>query len=372
MRKPLSILIFILAVFSKLVLSNKVNVVDTYSFLSLGDWGGYILNGYHAKNVIAVANACYNVASKNNVNMVLNTGDNFYYCGIQNITDYQIKKDYIDIFSKLNIPWYNTLGNHDYGYNVSAQLDLNKVIKNWIMDDRYYYRRITMNNTMNVAVNDMNAIHLIVLDTNPCVSGYRGNNRKLWDPCGEKYPTCSINHGNDTFEGECKFHQNIIKQDCIKQFNWFSETIYNIMLNYNVDKEWIIVMGHHPIDEIDIGDFIKIINSDIVDLYINGHKHELQHYSINGTSKYITTGAGSMVKPASGGDDDSQVIDLFDETMSVAGIRNKTKEILWSEKITGLTMHSIFNNTLLTEFLDIHSRVIYNFTISKTISKTKL
>ena len=210
--------------------------------------------------------------------MVLNSGDNFYYCGIQNISDYQIKRDYLDLFGQLNIPWYNSLGNHDYGYNVSAQTKLDLVIPNWKMDDRYYYHRIPIDTS------EGENMHLIVLDTNPCVSSYRSNNKTLWDPCNIKYPTCSLTRGNDTFEGECQFHSNIIMQDCEKQYNWFLETLYNVSLNWDITVDWVIVMGHHPVDEIDVMDFGKIINTSIIDLYINGHKHELQHYSVDGNA----------------------------------------------------------------------------------------
>ena len=69
---------------------------------------------------------------------VLNTGDNFYYCGIKSIDDPQINVDFVDTFGKMNKTWYNTLGNHDYGYNVSAQIDLSNVISQWRMDSRYF------------------------------------------------------------------------------------------------------------------------------------------------------------------------------------------------------------------------------------------
>jgi len=58
---------------------------------------------------------------------------------------------------------------------------------------------------------------LIVIDTSPCVSDYRGTDQKYWDPCSTTYPTCSLDSTNDDFEGECMFHQNIVSQDCTSQ-----------------------------------------------------------------------------------------------------------------------------------------------------------
>jgi Calcineurin-like phosphoesterase len=55
---------------------------------------------------------------------LINTGDNFYWCGIQNTSDFQVKTDWVDPYNDeaLDIPWYSILGNHEYGYNVDAQV----------------------------------------------------------------------------------------------------------------------------------------------------------------------------------------------------------------------------------------------------------
>lgn len=58
---------------------------------------------------------------------MVNTGDNFYWCGLKNTSDFQIKADYLDPYGPvglLDIPWYNVLGNHEYGYEVEVQLEM--------------------------------------------------------------------------------------------------------------------------------------------------------------------------------------------------------------------------------------------------------
>ena len=55
----------------------------SYSFLGLGDWGGAQLGGQIYDNVIAVAQQMAATATSVNAQFVINTGDNFYWCGIQ-------------------------------------------------------------------------------------------------------------------------------------------------------------------------------------------------------------------------------------------------------------------------------------------------
>ena len=131
--------------------------VASAGFLSVGDWGSAAIGGQHLQNVQAVAKQ---MNTEKDVDFVLSTGDNFYYCGIQSIYDKQVSADYGNLFADFGINWYNSLGNHDYGYNVSAQLDLNQIYSNWIMDDRYYKCALK---------SDLTNIVLFVLDTNPCI-----------------------------------------------------------------------------------------------------------------------------------------------------------------------------------------------------------
>lgn len=38
---------------------------------------------------------------------ILNTGDNFYWCGIQNVSDPQVYTDWVNVYSddSLQVPW---------------------------------------------------------------------------------------------------------------------------------------------------------------------------------------------------------------------------------------------------------------------------
>lgn len=171
------------------------------------------------------------------------------------------------------------ISDHEYGYDVQAQIDLHAIHPTWIMDDRYYTRRVPLSNTTSLS--------FIFLDTSPCVSEYRSSSPSRWDPCGTEYPTCSVAGGKDDFEGDCHFHANIMSQDCLVQFQWFKRQLAAVP-----KTDWLIIVGHHPLDELDVQDFVSAADARGFDLYLNGHAHTLTYYMIDGVAKYITSGAG--------------------------------------------------------------------------------
>ena len=316
--------------------SENINI--NINILSVGDWGSAALGGYHLKNAQNTASAMKRYASEYKPKLVLNTGDNFYYCGIQNSSDAQISDDYLDLFGNIGLPWYNALGNHDYGFNPDAQLELNQTIPEWIMDARYYHRRVDFNS-------GIAALNIIALDTNPCVNDYRGDDRTKWDPCGIQYPLCS------PVAGKCMFHENIVNQSCKTQLDWFNATLSRIP-----PSEGVFVIGHHKANEIDAEDFQSLLGSDRVNLYLNGHTHNLEHYSIDGDAKYMTTGAGGMV--IIGSDSNVKIRRNHDDT---------DVKSVWSKIITGFSSHTFMDKgtKVKTEFWDVGQNVLYDFTIIK-------
>jgi hypothetical protein len=324
------------------------------NILSVGDWGSAALGGYHLRNAENTADAMKIYASEYKPKLVLNTGDNFYYCGIQNISDPQISVDYVNLFGNLSLPWYNALGNHDYGFNPDAQLELNQTIPEWIMDNRYYHSRIILDsdNNYNYKNNTSVVLNIIVLDTNPCINDYRGDDRSKWDPCSIQYPTCA------PAQGECFFHENIVAQDCTSQLEWFNNTLSNIPPN-----EWIFVIGHHKADEIDAEDFQTLLDSNRVHLYLNGHNHNLEHYSINDQAKYMTTGAGGMVIIGANGHTNVKLHDNLDKMHH----RKYDAKSIWSKIITGFSSHTFtdYGTKVKTDFWDVNQNILYSFTITR-------
>jgi hypothetical protein len=160
-------------------------------------------------------------------------------------------------------------------------------------------------------------------------------------------------------EGECMFHQNIIQQDCKTQLDWFNATLSNINPAGN---EWVFVLGHHKADEIDVEDFQDILSSNRVHLYLNGHNHNLEHYSIDGQAKYITTGAGGMV--IIGG------VKLHKTAINFAKGHGHHQDhqvkSVWNKVVTGFTSHTFIDKgtKVKTEYWDTNQNMLYDFTIS--------
>jgi len=148
---------------------------------------------------------------------------------------------------------------------------------NWHMPARYYTERLQLT--------DGSHLTLLFLDTSPCISDYRNSNPAYWDPCSTTYPSCAIGNGDDDFEGTCLFHQNIVSQNCQTQYSWLQSTLATIPAD-----DWLVVVGHHPIDEVDVADMTTLIQKRGFSLYLNGHTHYLSQYKLDGSGAYITTG----------------------------------------------------------------------------------
>jgi hypothetical protein len=83
-----------------------------YAFLSVGDWGGAQISAQDSANVYAVAAQMATTSVSSAANFIIGTGDNFYWCGIQNTTDPQIAVDFEKPYADaaLQLPWYHALG----------------------------------------------------------------------------------------------------------------------------------------------------------------------------------------------------------------------------------------------------------------------
>lgn len=323
------------------VLGYSGGVAEQFSFVTIGDWGGVGLGGYHATNEKAVAAQMGKTAAQVNAKFVINTGDNFYYCGVQSTTDAQWKEDFEDVFTaeSLMVPWYNALGNHDYAYSVENQLQYKSPNKDrWKMPARYYSERIQLSSEQYAT--------FVFLDTNPCVKSYRADDPSGWDPCSGQY-------GDECqgTSGTCKFHEHIIAQDCSAQLTWLESTLAKVD-----PSDWLIGVGHHPAKEINVEDLIAPLLKANMKVYFNGHTHELAHYNVDNRmdSDFITTGAGCMVH-------------THDQDMCSAE-PSHSEQTVYRGKVSGFTVHTFSSDftSLSTDFVGTDGKSVHKFVTSKT------
>ncbi len=140
------------------------------------------------------------------------------------------------------------------------------------------------------------------------------------------------------------------------------------------NTEWVFVLGHHKADEIDVEDFQDLLSSNQVHLYLNGHNHNLEHYSIDGQAKYMTTGAGGMVIIGHNGYTGGVKLHKTSPTFKKwhkhpHGHRHgQTHEVksMWSKIITGFTSHTFMDKgtKVKTEYWDTNQNMLYDFTIN--------
>eukprot|EP00812_Abedinium_dasypus_P008899 NODE_2627_length_902_cov_1000.883117.p1 GENE.NODE_2627_length_902_cov_1000.883117~~NODE_2627_length_902_cov_1000.883117.p1 ORF type:complete len:230 (+),score=66.86 NODE_2627_length_902_cov_1000.883117:3-692(+) len=217
----------------------------------------------------------------------------------------------------------------------------------WYMPSRYYTKRVELSSSQHMT--------MIMLDTNPCISAYRSSSASGWDPCGSEFPTCS-----PIDEGPCKFNAQILEQDCSAQLAWFQKA-----LNAVPAGDWLVIVGHHPADEMDVEDYTSTMQQHGFDLYLNGHTHTLAQYTIDGSGAYITSGAGSMVKTADQTNDPRCADGANGEDVNqTSGHSYRT---IFNQKVAGFTLHK-FNadfTTLTNEFVSYQGTVIHSFDVQK-------
>merc|ERR1711972_46009 len=209
-----------------------------------------------------------------------------------------------------------------------------------------------------------NYVSMIFLDTNPCVQEYRSSDKSGWDPCGD-FPTCSLSGGSDEFEGKCNFHQNILSQDCGAQLAWFKEALAAVPKD-----DWLVVVGHHPAQEMNVEDLTSAMQNHGFDLYLNGHVHTLNQYTVDGKGAYVTSGAGSLVisRDQLPGTPHQCRTHNMSLGLGVGPVDNGHQhESVFTARKSGFTLHTFSSDfsALTTDFMDATGAKLHSFTVKK-------
>jgi acid phosphatase len=239
---------------------------DSLNFLVISDFGGQ-----GGKIQRDVAFQLGQIAQVEKSKFIITAGDNYHQNGISSDRDPRWKSEYEDIYSSLSlmIPWYASLGNHDYVGSAQAEIDYSKLSKRWNMPERYYAHTEKINDTTDVL--------FVHIDTSPFITDYRNND--------------SIYH--------------VLGQDIHNQLHWIDSVLASS------HALWKIVVGHHPIyssvgnhgntKEL-IDDVLPLLQKYGVLIYFCGHEHFLQ-YLIHGNVNFFVCGGGSVSRPVSDRDD---------------------------------------------------------------------
>ena len=187
----------------------------------------------------------------------LTMGDNFYRCGVKSVTDAKWKTRWEDLYTPLGVPFYATLGNHDYGHpdviclftpgSPGAQVEYTKHSKSWRMPARYYTY---------VA----GPVRFIAIDT------------EGWTD---------------------------------RQLAWIGEVLRKSAGEPGV--RWRVVYGHHPIftsgvhiNQRRIGalrrHLLPVLMAGGVDLFIAGHDHDMERLHADGMDFLIAGGGGAKIR----------------------------------------------------------------------------
>ena len=260
-------------------------------------------------------------AQEVDASFIVTCGDNFHGHGVPSSTDSLWIVNFENVYtaSSLMIPWYITLGNHDYEGNVEAELEYAKTSKRWIEPARYY--SFTKN------ISKSTRALFVILDSSPFVDEY-------------------MNQKNDG--------HHVAGQKIALQWRWCDSVLSSSTAS------WKFVFFHHPAysasskhgSTLEIQRaFVPLFEKYHVNACFSGHDHDLQHSRPDSaTVEYFGCGGGSETRPAgqaaftkySNASLGFGVVSLTQHTMRFSFVNDKGEQIYQYEiRRTGSSLATI-------------------------------
>ena len=204
--------------------------------LAFGDFG----DGSDSQKHVAASMLSYHTRQR--FDFAITLGDNFYSTGMASLDDERWKTWWSDLHDPLRIPFYATLGNHDWGQpnSPAAEILFSQRSPSWRMPAAYY--TFTAGDAQ-----------FFALDT------------------------------------------DVISE---KQLLWLKDAL-------DASKaRWKVVYGHHPIysegahedNNTKIEQLLPLLR-DRAHIYLAGHDHDMQHLKPEGQLHFFVAGSGGKLRP---------------------------------------------------------------------------
>lgn len=278
---------------------------DSLSFIVIGDWG---VGGSTAQQ--AVAEQMDTVARRNNVQFIITTGDNFYPTGVLSADDPQWQRSFEKVYDQQGhmIPWYPTLGNHDYNGSVAAQVAYSRDHRRWRMTAPYYALRKRAGKA---------SVVFAFADMNPFIKSYYN----------QKMPELKL-------------------QDTAAQYQWLQQTL-------SAPADWKIMIGHQPLYSAGshggntglVGRFKPLLLQTNTDFYLAGHDHNLQHIQLAGEKiHYLVSGGGGR---------------------GLYGLRQKDEHTRFALSAHGFLLMTLYPDKANITFYGAQGQVLYQYQVRK-------
>lgn len=236
----------------------KIKLMGTknFNFFIINDLG---LEGNYDQKLIT--DLMCSMSEKYEPKFVVLNGDIHHYnppmTDFEHIWMNDFERMYGQFVKENEIPWYPTLGNHEYKGDTQAVLKFydNQKFVTKDIQNRYYSKEIITGNQKFL---------LLFLDTTPMIKYYR-NNRDMFP--------------------------DVYKQSKDEQISWLEQTL----MEHNISHK-IMAFGHHPIyayDDLhtnsnDIEEaYLSLFNEYDVQAYVCGHVHNFQHINKSKNFCYV-------------------------------------------------------------------------------------
>lgn len=309
-------------------------------FLAVGDWGT-VNDATHSSSTQNSGpagtpewNEDYNAqefvgylmgqwAADHQADFVLGHGDSFYWNGVTSVYDAQWQATFEQRYPHpaLQVPWYNVMGNHDYGggSNIGGGRDaLLNLLKSqrqyhspnnnrWNLEDFYYTRRHAYKDPNDTVSNNTNSsesftVQLFMIDTNAAPN--HGYNEICCQSYGYAGRGCDDAECEAEHQGGCAPSQQVVEcRTLLTQM--FDDSLSNLERDLKASNAtWKIVNSHYsprmhmtpPQQE----RLYTILEQGGVHAFFFGHTHGEGHEYRNGIH-YLMNGAGGGIK-RNGGD----------------------------------------------------------------------